>query len=143
MLDLNYLVFLLCLVIKWKWGGSDRELCVFLKVQKKPFRGVRRKMCLKNCGKFTGEQWCRSEVSIKLLCNFIGITLQHGCFHVNLLDIVKTLFPINTSGELILKTSYERIVFVLFYCFKVWSSVVLNTLRRKIFAWIYFCESFF
>ena len=38
-----------------------------------------RKGVLKICSKFTVEYPCRSVISIKLLCNFIEITLQHGC----------------------------------------------------------------
>ena len=34
---------------------------------------------LKICSKFPGQQPCRSTISIKLLCNFIEITLRHGC----------------------------------------------------------------
>ena len=59
---------------------------------------------LKTCSKFTGEHPCRSVISIKLLCNFIEIALQHGCSPVNLLHICRTPFPKNTSGWLLLKT---------------------------------------
>ena len=38
----------------------------------------------------------------KLLCNFIQITLRHGCSPVNLLHIIRTPFPNNTSGGLLL-----------------------------------------
>ena len=44
-----------------------------------------RKGVLKICSKFTGEHPCQSVISIKLLCNFIEITLRHECFPVNLL----------------------------------------------------------
>ena len=50
-----------------------------------------RKSVLKICSKFTGEHPCRSVISIKLLCNFIEITLRHGCFPVNLLHISEHL----------------------------------------------------
>ena len=33
---------------------------------------------LKICSKFTGEQPCQSVISIKLLCNFVKITLGNG-----------------------------------------------------------------
>ena len=49
-----------------------------------------------------GEHPCRSMISIKLICNFIEITLSHGYCHVNLLYIFRTPFPTNTSGDLIL-----------------------------------------
>ena len=42
------------------------------------------KVVLKIRSKFTGELTCRSAISITLLCNFIEITLQHGCSLVNL-----------------------------------------------------------
>ena len=51
-----------------------------------------RKCVLKICSKFIGEQQCQSLISIKLLCNFIEITLRHGCFPVNLLHIFWTPF---------------------------------------------------
>ena len=57
---------------------------------------------LKICSKFIGERPCRSVISIKLLCNFIEITLLHGCSPVNLLHIFRTPFPRNTSGRLLL-----------------------------------------
>ena len=52
---------------------------------------------LKICNKFTEEHPCRSVISIKLLCNFIEITFRHGFSPVNLLFIVRTPFPKNTS----------------------------------------------
>ena len=52
-----------------------------------------RKGVLKICSEFTGEHPCRSVISIKLLCNFIEIALQHGCSPVNLLHIFRTSFP--------------------------------------------------
>ena len=43
-------------------------------------------------------------ISIKLQSNFSEITLQLGCFPVNLLHIFRTPFLKNTSGGLLLKT---------------------------------------
>ena len=57
---------------------------------------------LKICSKFTGQHPCRSVISIKLLCNFIEITLRHGCFPVHLLYIFRTPFFKNTSVRLLL-----------------------------------------
>ena len=45
---------------------------------------------LKVCSKFTGEHPCLSVISIKLLCNFIGITLQHGSSPENSHHIFRT-----------------------------------------------------
>ena len=61
-----------------------------------------RKGVLKISSKFTGEHLCQSVSSIKFLCNFIEITLQHGCSPVNLLHIFKTPSYKNTSGGLLL-----------------------------------------
>ena len=51
-----------------------------------------RKGVLKIYNKFTGENPCRSAISIKLLCNFIEIALRHGCSPVDLLRIFSQLF---------------------------------------------------
>ena len=62
-----------------------------------------RKGVLKICSKFTAEHPCRSAISIKLLCNFIEITLRHGYSPVNLLHIFRIPFTKNTFGGLILQ----------------------------------------
>ena len=59
---------------------------------------------LKICSEFTGEDLFRSVIAIKLLCNFIEITLRHGCSPFNLLHIFRTLFPQDTSERLLLKS---------------------------------------
>ena len=56
-----------------------------------------RKGVLKICRKFIGEHPCQNVISIKLLCNFIEITLQHGCSPENFLHIFRTPFPKNTA----------------------------------------------
>ena len=61
-----------------------------------------RKSVLKIYSRFTGEHPCRSVISIKLLCNFIEITLRHGCSPVNLLHVFRTPFTKNTFGWLLL-----------------------------------------
>ena len=61
---------------------------------------------LKICSKFTGEHPCRSVISIKLLCNFIEITLRHGCFPVMLLHIFRTHIYKNTSEGLLLVLAF-------------------------------------
>ena len=50
------------------------------------------KTVLKICSEFTGEHPCRSAILIKLLCNFIEITLRHGRSPVNLQHIFGTPF---------------------------------------------------
>ena len=64
-----------------------------------------RKGVLKICSKFTGEHPCRSVISIKLFCNFIEITLWHGCSLLNLLHNFRTPFPKNTEGGMLLKVT--------------------------------------
>ena len=72
-----------------------------------------RKGVLKICSKFTGEHPRRSAISIKLLCNFIEITLRHGCSPVNLLHNFRTLFPKNISGRLLLnKVSRVNVIHI-------------------------------
>ena len=62
---------------------------------------------LKICSKFTGEHPRRSVISMKLLCNFIEITLRRGYSPVNVLHIFKTPFYKNTSGGLLLNHLYS------------------------------------
>ena len=57
---------------------------------------------LKICSKFPWEDPCQSVISIKLLCNFIEMTLRHWCPPVNSLHVFRTSFPKNTSGWLLL-----------------------------------------
>ena len=64
---------------------------IFL-IRKEPSRCALSEGCLNICSKFTGEHPCRSFISIKLLSNFIEITLWHGCFPVTLFHIFKTSF---------------------------------------------------
>ena len=58
---------------------------------------------LKIWSKFTEEHPCKSVISIKVLCNFIEITLWHGCSPITLLYVFRTPFPKNTSGRLLLE----------------------------------------
>ena len=86
--------------------------CRTKKYQKQPSRRCSHKK-VKKFSEFTGEQPCRSVVSIKLLCNFIEITLEvklrHGCSSVNFLFIFRTPFPNNTSAGLLPKHFYFTI----------------------------------
>ena len=84
--------------------SSDLQtLLPLLKIQKQPPRGVLRKTCFENMQQFTGEHPCRSVISIKLLCNFIEITLRLECSSTNLLHIIGTPFTRNPSERLLLK----------------------------------------
>ena len=62
---------------------------------------------MKICSKFTGEHPCLSVISVKLLCNFIEITLRYGCSPVNLMHIFRTPFPKNTSGRLVMNLKHS------------------------------------
>ena len=63
---------------------------------------------LKICSKFTGGHPCRSVISIKLLRNFIEITLRHGCifltysnkFRIKVLWLSSTCFKELSSKKL-------------------------------------------
>ena len=57
---------------------------------------------LKIFSKVTGENPCWSVILIKLQSNFIEIAHHHGCSTVNLLYILRTPFPQNKSGGLLL-----------------------------------------
>ena len=67
--------------IGWKW-----------RIQKQPSRGVLTKRCPENMQQYAD-----------MLCNFIEITLLHGCSPVNLLHIFRTPFPKKTSGWMLLR----------------------------------------
>ena len=65
---------------------------------------------LKIYRKFTGEHPCRSAILIKLLYNFIEITLRHGCSPVNLLLIFRISYRKNTSGWLCLALAKNKLI---------------------------------
>ena len=67
-----------------------------------------RKIVLKICSKFTEDHPCRSVISIKLICNFIVITLRHCCSPVNFLNIFRTPFPKNAFGWLTLVAKWRH-----------------------------------
>ena len=63
------------------------------------------KSVLKICCKYTGKTPLPKYDFNKVACNFIEITLRHGCSPVNLLHIFRTPFPENISGGLLLAIS--------------------------------------
>ena len=65
---------------------------------------------LKICSKFTGENPCQSVISMKLLCNFIEITLRHGCSPVKFSEHLFIRTPLGAASE---RNSRE----LTFYCF--------------------------
>ena len=84
---------------------------------------------MKICSKFTGENPCQSVISIKILCNFIEITLRHGCSPVNLLYIFRTPFSKNTSGRLLLNcfVSYLKFDVTMLYSLLIKFGLVYNS----------------
>ena len=82
---------------------THNEVAYFEELQEQPLRCVLRKRCSENMQQIYRRQPCRSAISIKLLCKFIEIELQHGCSSVNFLHIFGRPFPRNTSGWLLLE----------------------------------------
>ena len=82
------------------------------------------KSVLKICSKFTGENPCRSVVSIKLLCNFIETTFRHGCSPVNLLHIFRTPFLKNLLDGCFWNSNFSGDLMSLDYVF---NSKIYNT----------------
>ena len=97
------LVSLLLLVIDSRFRYKIKDQDLNTRFRSSPLEVFLGKSILKICSRFTGEHPCRSMISIKLFCNFIEITLQHGCSPANLLDIFRIPFLRNTSRWLLLK----------------------------------------
>ena len=76
---------------------------MFYKIQKQSPRRVPRKRCFEDMQQIYRKTPMRSVILIKLFCNFIETTLQHGSSPVNLLHIFRTTFLKNTAGWLLLK----------------------------------------
>ena len=85
------------------------------------------KVVLEISSKCTGEHPCRSANSIKFLCNFIEITLWHGCSPVNLLHIFRTPFLKNGSGGL-------RLSWLLSISFYIHVSHCVKSVRIRSFS---------
>ena len=70
----------------------------FKPFQKQPFRSVLSKRCSENMQQnYRRKPMLKCDFN-KVLCNFLEITLQHGCSPVNLLHIFRTPFirvPLN------------------------------------------------
>ena len=75
---------------------------------------------LKICSKVTLEHPCRSVISMKLLINFIEITLRYGRSLVNLQHIFWTSFPCNTSEGLLLYTNKNNMLICIVSFFETW-----------------------
>ena len=79
------------------------------------------KNVLKICSKFTVEHPCRSAISTKFLCNFIEITLRHGCSPVNLQHIFRT-----TSFKIPLDGCFCMLVIILSNLSVSWLLICVN-----------------
>ena len=108
--------------IKWPVKNPKSKIATFKSsFRSNPLELFLGKGLLKICSKFTEEHPCRSVISIKSLCNFLEITLQHGCSSVNLLHISRTLFLKNTFAGLLLQFSFVskasfQLQILSFYC---------------------------
>ena len=87
------------------------------------------KSVLKICSKFTGEHPCWSVISITLLCDFIEITLRHECSPINLVLIFRTPFHKNTSQEMLLNKSSNKIPKIIITT--IIATIKLNLLKNK------------
>ena len=65
----------------------------------------------------------RSVISVKLLCNFIEITLLHGCSPVNLLHIFRTYLRTTASEYVIKAWQYMSIYRLAFTCSSFFCSI--------------------
>ena len=102
--EFNCTVTVFCKFFEFAKSFIFKNICGIRSSHSKVFL---RKGVLKICIKSTGEHPYRehpyrSVISIKLQSNFIEITLQHGCFPVNVLRNFSTPFPKNTSRWLLL-----------------------------------------
>ena len=104
--------------MEWSDNNISTSRCLFRSSRPEMFLG---KGVLKICNKFTGEHPCRSVISIKLLCNFIEITLRQRRSPVNLLHIFKAPFLKNTFGRLL--QSMSTYVYCLFYLHSIQSII--------------------
>ena len=100
-----------------------------------------KKGVLKICSKFTGEHPCRNVISIKLLCNFIEITLWHGC-SVNFLHIFRTPFTKTPLDGCFYEICFSLLVFTFFNFWDFFlSSIRIFTFDRakNNFPFCYIC----
>ena len=87
------------------------------------------KSVLKICSKFTGEHPCWSVISVTLLCDFIEITLRHECSPINLVLIFRIPFHKNTSQEMLLNKSSNKIPKIIITT--IIATIKLNLLKNK------------
>ena len=89
------------------WDRIRDSISLYLTLLQ-PSRGVFKKRCSENMQQICRRHPCQSVISIKLLCNFIEITLRHVCSPVYLLDNLKTPVLKSTFGWLFLNYNVRR-----------------------------------
>ena len=97
--DMKWINASVLLTIKFLNSLNAKQMLIFRSNPPEIFSG---KDVLKICSKFTKEHQYRSVISIKMLCNFIEITLWRGCSLVTLLHDFRVPFSKNPSGGLLL-----------------------------------------
>ena len=80
--------------------------------QKHPSRCVPIRRCSEDMQQIYRRTTYRSVILIKMICNFIEITLRHGCSPLNLLHIFRTPFYKNIYRGLLLNLC----------CYEEWSA---------------------
>ena len=105
------------LMIIWNRTGPNID---WLILQKQPSAGVLGKSCSENMQqiyKRTPMPKCDFN-KVALHCNFIEITLRHGCSPVNVLHMFRIPFLKNTSGRLLLNVCRRHESFLWAYGIK-------------------------
>ena len=121
-LSLNGLKFVLCII-----RSSLSKTCL-------------QKGALKIWSNFTGKHPRGKKISIKLLCNFIKMTLPHGCSPVNLLHIFRTPFNKNTSGGMLLhnfRVPHHHILKILTHFWLMFPFCSPGNNRKRVFPRVF------
>ena len=116
------MLFVIFISVLWIWSFptntfiKDMSFSFMCNIQKQPLRGVLMKRCSENMQQIYRRTPMPSAISIKLLCNFMEITLRHGCSPVNFLHIFRKPFLKNTSEGLLQDIGIaDKILFHLFF----------------------------
>ena len=99
-------------------------------MQKQPTRGIHGKRCSENM-----QQIYKRTLILK--CDFIEITLRHGCSPVNLLHIFRAPFSRNYSGWLLVELQLSSGIFV------KWIKKVIVFCTEYFFCWCTEAKNFF
>ena len=79
-------------------------------MQKQSSRGVLGKRCSENMQQIYRRTPMPKRDFNKVACNFVEITLLHGCSPVNLLHIFRIRFSKDTSGQLLLAMTQRLLI---------------------------------